>query len=32
MKALVYSGPGNKSLDDRPKPEILARATPSSGC
>jgi len=24
MKALVYHGPGKKSLDDRPKPEITA--------
>src|ERR1700722_6057595 len=24
MKALVYKGPGNKSLDDRPVPEISA--------
>lgn len=24
MKALVYNGPGNKSLEDRPKPEIRA--------
>jgi alcohol dehydrogenase len=24
MKALIYNGPGNKSLDDRPRPEISA--------
>ena len=24
MKALVYHGPGKKSLDERPKPEISA--------
>ena len=26
MKALVYHGPGKKSLEDRPKPEIKAPA------
>ena len=24
MKALVYHGPGKKSLEERPKPEIVA--------
>ena len=24
MKALVYAGPGTKSLEERPKPEITA--------
>jgi alcohol dehydrogenase len=26
MKALVYRGPGNKAIEDRPKPEIAAPA------
>ena len=24
MKALVYQGPGNKTVEDRPKPELQA--------
>ena len=30
MKAFIYRGPGLKAIEDRPKPDIKRRRTPSS--